>query len=292
MNKDLLTHIQHLLSQLLAEEMVIEHCQQVFGGDINQTYVLTDNLHNTFFLKLNTTSPKDMFEKECNGLQVLRSTQSLWVPAPLLHGIFGNTIFLVMEYLEKGTPTPTFWKDFAAGLAQLHRTTHSSFGLNEDNYIGSLHQSNHYQPDWPTFYASQRILPLFRLALQQQKCSGQDVQEATQLCQKFNTIFPSEPPSLVHGDLWGGNFMCMNHGQPAIYDPAVYYGHREMDIAMSLLFGGFDTSFYQYYNEVFPLEKDWRTRVELCQLYPLLVHLVLFGGHYYSSVKEILRKYQ
>jgi fructosamine-3-kinase len=291
MENNFLIHLQHLLSQQYAEEMIIHHWQQVFGGDINQTFVITVNQHHKFFLKLNTASEKDMFEKEFTGLQLLRTTNSLIIPAPVLQGSFHNSIFLVMENLEKGNPTKTFWKEFATGLAKLHQTTHPSFGLNENNYIGTLNQSNHYCPEWAQFYASQRILPLFHLALQQQKCNTQDVSDAERLCQKLTTIFPNEPPSLLHGDLWGGNFMCVKDGQSAIYDPAVYYGHREMDIAMSLLFGGFDASFYTYYNDVFPLEKGWKDRVELCQLYPLLVHLILFGGHYYSTVKEILRKY-
>jgi fructosamine-3-kinase len=291
MEKDFLVHIQQLLSQHFAKEIAILHWQQVFGGDINQTFVLTDNLNRKFFLKLNSIAQKDMFEKEFNGLRLLRTTNSLFVPPPVLQGSFHDSIFLVMEYLEKGNPTKTFWKEFATGLAKFHQTTHPFFGLEEDNYIGSLYQSNHYCSEWEQFYASQRILPLFHLAFQQQKCKEQDVRDAERLCQKLHMIFPNEPPSLIHGDLWGGNFMCVRDGRAAIYDPAVYYGHREMDIAMSLLFGGFDSSFYTYYNEVFPLEKSWRDRVELCQLYPLLVHLILFGGHYYSSVKEILHKY-
>ena len=107
----------------------------------------------------------------------------------------------------------------------------------------------------------------------------------------FDILFPREDPALIHGDLWSGNFLSNEIGEPVIFDPAVYYGNREMDIAMSLLFGGFDKSFYFHYNEFFPLQPDWKERIRLCQLYPLLVHLILFGGHYYTSVISTIKAY-
>lgn len=293
MEKELLIYIQQLLSQQYAEkDLVIQHYRQVFGGDINQTFVLTTSQQRKLFLKLNSDTQRDMFEKEFNGLKLLGSTNSLLVPDPVLFGHYDQSIFLVMEWLEKGTPAKIFWKTFAIRLAKLHQTTAPSFGLQEDNYIGNLNQSNHNCVQWGQFYAEQRILPLIIKALQQQKCNEQNVKDAEQLCSKLAEIFPEEPPSLLHGDLWSGNFMCTEYGMPAIYDPAVYYGHREMDLAMSMLFGGFDASFYNFYNEIFPMEKKWKERIELCQLYPLLVHLILFGGHYYTSVKDILHKYK
>jgi fructosamine-3-kinase len=125
----------------------------------------------------------------------------------------------------------------------------------------------------------------------QQKCSAEDLKSAEKICSKFDSLFPPEPPALLHGDLWSGNFVANKNGDPVIYDPAVYYGHREMDIAMTLLFGGFDSSFYHYYNEAYPLPYLWKERIKLCQLYPLLVHLALFGGNYYGSVKNIITLY-
>lgn len=136
-----------------------------------------------------------------------------------------------------------------------------------------------------------RIMPLAQLAFDQHKLNKQEIASIEKLCGRFNDLFPAEEPALIHGDLWSGNFMAGESGLPVIYDPAVYYGNREMDIAMSLLFGGFDKNFYDHYNEVFPLQQDWKKRVQLCQLYPLFVHLILFGGHYYNSVVNLVKSY-
>jgi len=121
--------------------------------------------------------------------------------------------------------------------------------------------------------------------------SKKDVTAAEKLCEKLNEVLPLEPPALLHGDLWSGNFMVTANGYAAIFDPAVYYGHREMDIGMTKLFGGFDQPFYDAYEEVYPLEKGWKQRLQLAQLYPILVHAILFGGHYIDKAKTILKYY-
>ena len=265
--------------------------QQVFGGDINQTFQLQTNL-GSFFLKLNDGSLKDMFEKEFAGLQLLHQTKTIKIPAPVLHGTFENKIFLITEFIQRGKPGKNFWQTFAHQLAALHQHLCENFGLDTNNYIGSLHQQNNCCSSWSEFYATQRILPLVQLAFNQKKLSKEEVELAENVCSHFNNLFPEEPPSLVHGDLWSGNFMADENGLPVIYDPALYYGNREMDIAMSLLFGGFDKSFYDHYHEAFPLQQDWKERVQLCQLYPLLVHLILFGGHYYNNVVNIFKAYK
>lgn len=271
--------------------IAVDSAQPVYGGDINETFRIVTP-EGIFFLKTNTHAAKDMFEKEFNGLNLLSRSEKLHVPKPLLYGHFEYTSFLLMEFMEKGNATSLFWKDFAEGLAQLHQTTNDNFGLNEDNYIGSLHQSNTPCKTWSEFYATQRIMPLMQKAYEQNSCNKADVVAAEKLCNKLSAVFPGEKPALLHGDLWSGNFMCTANGMASIYDPAVYYGNREIDIAMSLLFGGFDKSFYDYYNAFYPLENGWQQRVELCQLYPLLVHLILFGGHYYYSMKEIIERYK
>ena len=236
---------------------------------------------------------------------MLYQTQTIKIPEPILYGNFSDNviplkteissnkeqIFLITEFIEKGRPTKNFWQTFAHQLAALHKHSNEQFGLTADNYIGSLNQVNNFCDTWSEFYASQRIIPLIQLAFNQNKCSKADTQKVEKLCTRFYEIFPDEKPALIHGDLWSGNFIVGKNGDPVIYDPAVYFGNREMDIAMSLLFGGFDKNFYDHYNEVFTLQPGWKTRVQLCQLYPLIVHLVLFGGHYFNSVMNIVKAF-
>lgn len=308
----LLNYIVQQLSNYFNQPIKITNCKEVFGGDINKTFHLQTNI-NSFFLKLNDGSLKDMFEKEFEGLQLLCQTKTIKIPEPVLHGKFfaddistnvepvisgkeeissnREQIFLITEFIQKGNPSKNFWQTFAQELAALHKQSDSQFGLSASNYIGSLNQQNNFCHTWSEFYSTQRIMPLMQLAFSQNKCSKQDVQLAEKLCSRFENLFPPEIPALLHGDLWSGNFMCNKNGEPVIYDPAVYYGNREMDIAMSLLFGGVDKNFYDYYNEAFPLQPNWKERIQLCQLYPLLVHLILFGGHYYYSATNIIKAY-
>jgi fructosamine-3-kinase len=290
MNKNVLKNIVERLGLHLKKEVTVVNVQRVYGGDINETYVLTTSA-GKYFIKTNNHAANDMFEKEFSGLQLLKQANAITVPSPLFFGESNGIYFLIMECIEKGKPTAHFWKQFATGLATLHKQTRERFGLHENNYIGSLKQQNNYCNTWAVFYATQRILPLMQKAFSENKCSKEDLLLTEKLCSKFDALFPKEPPSLLHGDLWSGNCMVNETGMPVVYDPAVYYGFREMYIAMTLLFGGFDQKLYPYYNERFPLEKGWKERIELCQLYPLLVHLLLFGGHYYYSVMEIIKKY-
>jgi protein-ribulosamine 3-kinase len=197
--------------------------------------------------------------------------------------------YLLLEWLESGSSQKDFWEQFGAGLAMMHKKQQAFFGWKEDNYIGSLRQNNNKHESWNLFYAECRIMPLVRQLFNTNAFSKNDLAAAEKLCEKLNKLFPSEPPALLHGDLWSGNFMVTSNGYAAIFDPAVYYGHREMDIGMTKLFGGFDQRFYNAYNEVYPLEKDWQRRLQLTQLYPILVHAILFGGHYIDKAKTIIK---
>lgn len=288
--QELTDYIAHKLSDHFQQHIEVKKLQQVFGGDINQTFRLQTN-SGSFFLKLNDGVLKDIFEKEFDGLSLLYSTNTIRIPKPVLHGSFENNILLITEFINKGYASKSFWKIFALQLAALHKHSQHQFGLESDNYIGSLLQQNTFRSTWSEFYSNCRIMPLIQKALSNNKCGKEDVLLAEKLCNRFNDLFPSESPALVHGDLWSGNYMSNENGDPVIYDPAVYYGNREMDIAMSLLFGGFDKTFYILYNEVFPLQSNWKERTQLCQLYPLLVHLNLFGGHYYQSVMNVIKAY-
>lgn len=265
--------------------------EQVHGGDINRSWCLYTN-NGKFFLKVNTASlHPGMFEKEANGLEALRKQSSFKIPAVNRVGIANNQQYLLLEFIEKGSLQPGYWQRFGKTLAQLHQRPQSSFGWNEDNYIGTLQQSNAQHLNWSSFYTECRIMPLVKQLLALKVFSSADTAAAESFCSKLDSLFPDEPPALLHGDLWSGNYMITATDGIAIYDPAVYCGHREMDIGMSLLFGGFPELFYSSYNEIYPMEKGWQQRVSLTQLYPLLVHAILFGGHYVHDAREIIHHY-
>ena len=280
------------LSNIVAETgLHVDHIERVHGGDINEAYCLITATEK-FFIKVNNNAAYPlMFEKEAHGLELLRKNSTIIVPKTIKQGSLGNRQYLLLEWLEKGSPQKIMWEKFGGGLALMHQQPQAFFGLDEDNYIGSRSQANQPSGDWQTFYTEFRIMPLVRSLCHSQVYSLDDVKKAASLCNKFEKIFPKEPPSLLHGDLWGGNYLIHSSGHAAIYDPAVYFGHREMDIGMTKLFGGFDQRFYAAYHEIYALEKGWEERLPLTQLYPLLVHAVLFGGHYSSEAMEIIKHF-
>ena len=282
--------IQTIIQEL---DLDINHYSPVHGGDINSAYRITGRKN--YFLKLNDAGRYPaMFEKEARGLDVLRNAAgntSLHIPAVIKHGEVENQQYLVLEWISPGRPAKDFWENFGRSLANLHKHTSDYFGWVEDNYIGSLVQKNTMYENWASFYTHCRIIPLVRELFDRKMFSANDVNHAEVCCGQFGEIFPNEPPALLHGDLWSGNFMSAQDGQAAIYDPAVYYGHREMDLGMTRLFGGFQDRFYKAYDEAYPLENNWESRLDLTQLYPLLVHAILFGGNYVAQVRNILQRF-
>jgi fructosamine-3-kinase len=284
----------HDLSDTLAAELGVKihinHAESVQGGDINKTYRLSTN-EGPFFLKMNDARRyPDMFAKEFSGLETLRGTGAITLPKPICYGAKHGRAFLLTTFMEKGGAVPDFWENFASSMVKLHKHSQPHFGFNESNYIGSLKQYNTPFSSWAVFYAFNRLMPLTRQAFDRHLLDKPSLQQIEALCKRLPSIFPEEPPALLHGDLWSGNFMVGPEGKACIYDPAVYYGHREMDLAMTRLFGGFDTRFYYTYQHLYPLANGWQQRIGICQLYPLLVHVLLFGGNYVDSVKEILRE--
>jgi len=291
LNPGFLQHIKHHFSRFFEEETSVSDSYKVEGGDICQAYALVTN-KGKFFIKLNSALfGLDFFEKEARGLVAMANAGALKVPRPLFDGKFNQQIYLVMEWLENTTASNGFWKNFGYAMAGMHKNSNDQFGLEHDNYIGKLHQLNNRTDLWTEFYSRQRIMPLVSKAYKQSLLQAEDVDMAEQVCRKIDSIIPSEKPALLHGDLWKGNFMAIENNQAAIFDPAVYYGHREMDLAMTMLFGGFDEEFYDAYGEVYPQQPGFSERKEIFQLYPLLVHLLLFGGPYYMPVKKVLEKY-
>ena len=266
----------------------ISSYESVHGGDINQSYCLHGG-NDRYFLKVNDAkSFPAMFEKEANGLHALRGRSDIKIPQVIRHGNVGDHQYLLMEWIEKGQIRKRFWENFGNALAHLHKITHTCHGWEENNFIGSLQQDNSFHDNWPEFYAELRILPLVKQLIKGGAFNSADLGIAEKACMRFRELFPPEPPALLHGDLWSGNFLVNEQGDPVLIDPAVYFGHREMDIGMTRLFGGFDERFYQAYHHAYPLEKGWQERLPLTQLYPLLVHAVLFGGTYVASVRNVL----
>ena len=269
----------------------IKSIEKAGGGDINEA-ALFNSTEGQFFVKWNDVRRfPGMFEKEALGLELLRQAEEIQVPKPIYHDEIKGKGFLMMEAVITGEPTSNFWFTFGNRLAELHKHSSESFGLQHDNYIGSLHQSNTTSFSWTEFFVTQRLEPQLQMARDSGKADSGLSKKFNALFPKIESLFPEEKPALLHGDLWSGNFMVDSRGEAVLIDPAVYYGHREMDIAMTKLFGGFDEEFYSAYHSNRPLESGWQERMELCNLYPLMVHVNLFGGSYLSQVEGILKRF-
>jgi fructosamine-3-kinase len=230
-----------------------------------------------------------MFEAEALGLQQMFDTHTIRVPQPLCTGVVGNSCYIVMEWLEMGGGKSQSSVEMGRKLAQMHKaTSQKGFGWDINNTIGSTPQINTWTEDWGEFYTQQRLGYQFKLARRR----GGHFPQAEELLAAIPELLAGhEPqPSLVHGDLWGGNAGCTVEGEPVIFDPATYYGDREVDIAMTELFGGFPSGFYQGYNEVFPLDSGYERRKILYNLYHIVNHFNLFGGSYESQANSMIHK--
>ncbi|NQU35795.1 MAG: fructosamine kinase family protein [Bacteroidetes bacterium] len=279
------------LTEYLGRKTIVDSYVPIGGGSINETYKISTS-EGLFFIKKNSASSfPQMFEKEAIGIKTLGASKEINVPEIIGTGEIDNIAFLILNYIKPGIIMPSFWGDFGKQLSNLHRHTSDKFGLNYDNYIGSLHQINTQHCTWSDFFREERLEYQIKLARDKGEIGKITVAAFERFYKHLDNIFPIEPPALLHGDLWSGNFMVNENGQPVIIDPAVYYGHREMDLGMSQLFGGFDNQFYISYNDHYPLQQGWEERLQYCNLYPLLVHVNLFGRSYLQSVKAILKKF-
>ena len=277
------------ISSLFSEKIL--SATPLSRGDISSAYLLQTPAKN-YFLKVNDKPfALDMFRAEQKGLQAIEMSETIAVPRVHLVDTYHGKSFLLMDFIESKRPDAPDYQRLGIQLAKLHQCTQSDFGFPTDNFIGSLPQRNHQHTDWAEFYWLQRILPQLQLALENRLIASHEIPSEEKAIAVLNDIYGNVKPSLLHGDLWSGNFLIATDGTPYLIDPAAYYGHSVVDLAMSLLFGGFGASFYDAYHENIPKSENHTQQIELYQLYYLLVHLNLFGSGYYSSVSSIVKKY-
>ena len=265
----------------------VNEISPLYGGSINSVYLLKSPSKD-YVLKINDALRfPNMFETEAKGLQTLKESKSFIIPTVIRQDEIENDSYLLMEYIPSGKQSSNFNFTFAENLAKLHHSSQDFFGLSHHNYIGSLHQYNHEEKSASEFYIKQRLEPQLKLA----NHNGFTFKNLEQVFKNISEEIPKEPSSLIHGDLWNGNYLISYNGEPCLIDPAISYGPREMDIAMMHLFGGFSEEIYNAYHEIFPLPNNWKDRISLWQLYYLLVHLNLFGAGYFSQVNTIIKQY-
>ncbi|MCJ7554355.1 MAG: fructosamine kinase family protein [Ignavibacteriaceae bacterium] len=287
MNQNLIKNIESIVNDKVTGS------NSVSGGCISDSQILKCASGKKYFLKVNYSQPPDMFIKEANGLKELRKADAIRIPEV----IWADSNFILLECIDGSSRTKYFFEDFGRKFAELHKYKSDKFGFYEDNYIGSTPQMNHSdkseESDWIEFYFNKRILFQYNLAKKNDYADSTLTSLIKKLEDKISEIIEGseETPCLLHGDLWGGNYIVDEKGKVCLIDPAVYYGHREADLAMTKLFGGFSDEFYKSYNESYPLPDGFEFRENIYKLYHVMNHLNLFGTGYYSQTISILKFY-
>ena len=284
-----------ILFLALGQTVEVIEAQFLSGGDVNMAAQVFSS-EGVFFVKWNHVNPDstetiDAFEAEARGLNLLRQTDALYVPPVIGYGQQLDKSYLILDYIDSGQPCPNYWETLGQSLAVLHSHTQPQFGLNFANYIGSLPQTNTPTTNGINFFFEHRLLPQAGMAFYKGLLPKTAYDALFRLRDRLPDLIPNERPALLHGDLWSGNVLVTEQGQPALIDPAVYYGFREADLAHTRLFGGFDQRFYDAYDEAFPLHDGFDERVAIYNLYPLLVHVNLFGSGYVSGVERVLNRF-
>ncbi|WP_206856511.1 fructosamine kinase family protein [Candidatus Enterococcus mangumiae] len=274
--------IQEVLAEIRLSGKVIP----ITGGDVNQNYRIEEQ-QKSYFLKIHPHVTKRFFEAEVDGLKEL--APHVRVPETYMLGETNEGAYLLMEWIEPGKGDP---RELAKDLVKIHRSTAPQFGFRKDNYLGSLPQINTFEEDWWTFFFKNRLEAQIDVAEKNNRWNDTRQKEYRRLKEEVlsREVHQKIIPSLLHGDLWSGNVFYDRQGRPVFIDPAVSYGNREQDIAMSQLFGGFRPEFLEAYQESWPLDEGWETRLPLYQLYYLLAHLNMFGESYGTQVDHILMK--
>jgi len=281
--------VQKQLADWLSEQthtpFYVQRVSEVCGGCIHQAYVF-ESCDRSYFIKMNQAAQRDIFEAETEALEILARTATICVPRPIGCGCIGERSFLAMERLLFGSKTSDDWRRMGQELAGLHRYTDDQFGWHRDNFIGASPQLNKHYSHWIDFFREQRLRPQFAMAHD----AGIKLSNTGALLDAFASRLEGHHPfpSLVHGDLWSGNIGFLEDGSPVIFDPACYFGDRETDIAFSEFFGGFPSSFYAAYEAAWPLPKGYAQRKPFYNLYHVLNHANLFGGHYIQQAQQMI----
>mgnify|MGYP001598794466 FL=1 len=284
--------INHLIEPLFGAKVKTSFATS--GSSINQTHVLNLSNGQRVFMKQNPSPPTDFFLAETRGLKLLSQAKNgPRIPTPIVDQSVSRPTFLLLEYIESSSEDENFSEQFALSLAELHRMSQEHYGLDHDNYIGSTPQKNALEKDGIVFFRDQRIDFQRQLARRSGLLPVTIDKEIDLLCDELGRFLniSGEKPALLHGDLWSGNYFPDSEGKPCIFDPAVYYGLREADLAMTELFGRLPQKFYDVYQEVFPMNPGYEERKDLFNLYHLLNHLNIFGSSYLSSVQQIVKRY-
>lgn len=282
------TEIDAHITEATGQKFESRDRRSVGGGCINQGSRVSDG-ERTFFVKLNRADQLDMFAAEALGLQQMRETHSILLPEPIGWGTANGSAYLVLEWLDLGRGSSQAWAEMGRQLAKMHQFQKATaFGWERNNTIGATTQINSWTANWSTFFTQHRIGYQLRLAQQR----GGSFPKGQSLLEAIPEILADHhpQPSIVHGDLWSGNAAVTSSGIPTIFDPATYWGDREVDIAMTELFGGFPTEFYRGYHDVFPLEDGYSRRKTLYNLYHILNHFNLFGGSYGSQANRMIEQ--
>ncbi|MBP6386266.1 MAG: fructosamine kinase family protein [Pseudarcicella sp.] len=282
--------IESILLENFGYNPQVQDFEFFYGGNFNLA-VKVKVTEGVYFIKWNNGDHHGMFEAEAKCLQLLQNTHTIAVPKVVNYGKILDKEYLMIEFMSSSFNKDNYWEDFGHKLALLHQNTNTQFGLDFDNYIGVQKQTNDWMENGVDFFIQKRLKAQIDIANYDRKISKPLNDKFENLFQKLHNIIPNDKPSLLHGDLWSGNVMTNPQGEAALIDAACYYGLREAELAFTTMFGGFETSFYEAYNSTYPIPKGFSERIPIYNLYPLLVHVNLFGGGYLDAVEKIVSKY-
>lgn len=286
--------LQHTISQYLC--MYTQHFYPfqvipVKGGSINDSYGIQYG-DQRYFCKINDrdTLP-GLFSKEARGLDYLGMTKKIRIPKIIDVLYTESHQILLMEWIHSTEPTQISWEKLAIQLVSLHQCSAAYVGWHEDNYFGNFLQTNTQSDNWVNFFIEQRLVPQMKMGYDQSLLEKKDLLGFQRLFNKLSDIYPTNTPALLHGDLWNGNILFDQKGNPVLIDPAIYYGHPSMDIGLTQLFGGVENRFYEVYFSHMDVDDNFEEQCRISNLYPLLAHLNMFGKTYYSSINDTIHSF-